>query len=98
MWPAILLLIAFLIFAIILITLFLIPLIIVAINIVILYFLFLRIYTEIKKYGRGNLYLVSAVATVILLFLIKNFLPLWQITTAALLTFVIAHLYLLFKK
>ena len=98
MWPIILALIAFIIFAIILTTLFLMPLIVVGTNTVILYFLFLRIYTEIKKHKRGEIYLLSGAAAAFILFITGNFLPLLRITTAALLAFVIAHAYLLWEK
>jgi hypothetical protein len=96
--PTILILIAFLIFAFVLGYLFLMPLIVVGTNIIILYFLFLRIYTEITKYNRGNTYAYSAVAAALILFITKNFIPVWWITTWALMTFIIVHVYILFKK
>ncbi len=98
LWPSILILIAFLIFAFILGFLFLIPLVVVGANIVVLYFLFLRIYTEIRKHKRGEIYLLSGTAAVFILVLTGNFLPLWWITTAVLLAFVVAHLYVLWEK
>jgi len=98
MWPFILALIAFIIFAIILTTLFLMPLINVGTNIIILYFLFLRVYTEVTKHKRGEVYLLSGAAAALGLVLIGNFLPVWWITTASLLAFVIAHAYLAWEK
>ena len=98
MWPIILALIAFIIFGIILIVLFLKPVIVVGANIVILYFLFLRIYTEITKYKRAEVYALSTLASAIFLLLVGNFLPLWWITTLALLAFVITHVYIMFEK
>jgi len=77
---------------------FLKPLIVVGANAIVLYFLFLRIYTEIKKYKRGDLYLICGAASILLLVIFGNFLPLWMITTAGLLTLAIVHVYLLFEK
>jgi hypothetical protein len=96
--PSILILIAFIIFAIILGFLFLIPLIAVGVNLAILYFLFLRIYTEITKYSRAQHYALSFAASALLLVIFKNFLPLWWITTASLLAFFITHIYILWEK
>lgn len=96
--PTILILIAFLIFAFVLGYLFLMPLVVVGTNIIILYFLFLRIYTEITKYNRGNTYAYSAVAAALILVITKNFIPVWWITTWALITFIIAQVYILLKK
>jgi len=98
MWPTLLILAVFIVVASILGFMFLIPLIVVGGNLIILYFLFLRVYTEITKYKRGELYLLSGAAAIFLLLIVRNFLPLWWITTAALLTFVLAHGYLMFTK
>lgn len=98
LWPSILILAAFIVFAFILGFLFLMPLIVVGANIIILYFLFLRIYTEITKYKRGDIYAYSAVAAALILLLTKNFMPVWWITTWTLMTFVIVHVYILLKK
>jgi hypothetical protein len=98
LWPSILILAAFIVFAFILGFLFLMPLVVVGVNIIILYFLFLRIYTEITKHKRMEIYAYSVVAAAVILLLTKNFLPVWWVTTLALLTFVIAHVYLLLKK
>ena len=89
---------AFIIFGIILGWLFLMPLIAVATNIIILYFLFLRIYTEITKYKRNEHYALSFAAAALILLIVKNFLPLWWITTCTLLAFIITHVYILFEK
>lgn len=98
LWPSILIFIAFIIFAAIMGALFLVPLLTVAINTIILYFLFLKIYTEITKHGRAEIYAFSFVAAALILVILKNFLPLWWITTASILAFVLTHLYLLFEK
>jgi len=95
---SILALIAFIIFAIILGVLFLMPMVTVGANIIILYFLFLRIYTEIIKYKRAEHYALSFAAAMLILLITKNFLPLWWITTASLLAFIITHIYILFEK
>ncbi len=96
--PSLLILAAFIIFGLVLAFLFLMPLIVVGINIIILYFLFLRIYTEITKYKRGNIYAYSAVAAALILVITKNFIPVWWITTWTLMTFIIVHVYILFQK
>jgi hypothetical protein len=98
MWPTILILAVFIVFALILGFMFLIPLIVVGGNLVILYFLFLRVYTEITKYKRGELYVLSGAAAIFLLLIIGNFLPLWWITTASLLAFAIAQVYSILIK
>src|SRR5574341_1741826 len=95
LWPSILILAAFILFGVILGTLFLIPLIIVISNIIILYFIFLRVHTEITKYKRGDIYAYSTIAAVLIMVIFGNFLPTWRITTAALLAFVIAHIYIM---
>lgn len=89
---------AFIIFGIILGWLFLMPLVVVGANIIILYFLFLRIYTEITKYKRAEHYALSFAAAMLILLITKNFLPVWWITTASLLAFVITHVYIQFEK
>jgi hypothetical protein len=96
--PTLLILAAFILFAVILSVLFLKPLIVVGANIIILYFLFLRIHTEITKYKRGDIYAYSAVTAALILVLTKNFIPVWWITTWTFLTFIIVHAYILFKK
>ena len=98
LWPSILALIAFIIFVLILGTLFIPLILVVGANAVILYFIFLRIYTEITKYKRGDIYALSGAGAVFLLLITGNFLPTWWITTWALLTFIIAHLYINIKK
>ncbi len=98
LWPSILALLAFIIFGIILSALFLKPLVVVGANIIILYFLFLRIRTEIIKYNRGQIYALSAAGAVFIILITKNFLPVWWITTVALLAFVITHVYITFEK
>ena len=98
LWPSILALIAFIIFGIIMGFLFLLPLISVAANIIILYFLWLRIYTEITKYKRGEIYLLSGAASILILLLLGNFFPLWWFTTVAFLAFIITHIYLIFEN
>jgi len=95
---SILALVVFIIFGIILGFLFLMPLVVVGANIIILYFLFLRIYTEITKYKRAEHYALSFVAAMMILLIAKNFIPLWWITTATLLAFFITHIYILFEK
>jgi len=98
MWPSILLVIGFIVVLGVMGILFLMPLIEVAINGILLYFLFLRMYTEITKYKRGEDYLISGVAAALILAITKNFLPLWWLTTGILLMFVIAQLYRSLRK
>ncbi|MEM3154111.1 MAG: hypothetical protein QW165_00905 [Candidatus Woesearchaeota archaeon] len=98
LWPSILALVGFILFAVILITLFLVPLIVVGANIIILYFFFLRIYTEITKYKRGDIYAYSFIAAALIVVIFKNFLPLWWITTVTILAFIIAQIYIMMKK
>ncbi|HLF54579.1 MAG TPA: hypothetical protein VI612_02570 [Candidatus Nanoarchaeia archaeon] len=98
MWMSIFAIIVFIIFAMIMSFVFLMPLIKVAANAVILYFIWLRVYTEIKKYKRTELYVMSALASALILLLTGNFLPLWWITTMAILAMIIARLYLLWEK
>jgi hypothetical protein len=89
---------AFIIFTVILAWMFLLPAISVGANAIILYFLFLRIYTEITKYKRAEHYALSFAAAALILVIVKNFLPLWWITTCTLLAFIITHTYIMFEK
>ena len=98
LWPSILILAAFILFGVILGILFVMPFIVVGSNIIILYCVFLRVYTEITKYKRGDIYAYSAAAAVLIMVIFKNFLPTWWITTASLLAFVIAHIYISIEK
>ncbi|MBW3016105.1 hypothetical protein KY309_00660 [Candidatus Woesearchaeota archaeon] len=98
MLPAIIALLAFIIFIIIMAVLFLKPLVVVLANTIILYVLFIRTYTEITKYGRAKTYTISAIIALLIVYLAGNFLPLWWITTAALLMFVLARIYIIYKK
>jgi len=98
LWPSIIILIMFLIFGITMGFLFLVPLVTVAVNTVILYFLFLRIYTQITKYGKAEIYAFSFAAAALILIIIKNFLPLWWITTAAILAELLANAYRMFER
>ncbi|VVB81051.1 Uncharacterised protein [uncultured archaeon] len=98
MLPAIIALIAFIIFVVILTVLFLKPLVVVLANTIILYLLFLRVYTEITKYKRAKIYTTTAIIALLIVYLLGNFLPLWWITTAGMLMFVMTHLYIMYKK
>ncbi len=98
MWLSIFAIIVFIIFVMIMSFVFLMPLIKVAANAAILYFIWLRVYTEIKKYKRTEVYVMSAVAASLILLITGNFLPLWWITTMAILAMIIARLYLLWEK
>ncbi len=98
MWMSIFAIIVFIIFAMIMSFVFLMPLIKVAANAVILYFIWLRVYTEIKKYKRMEVYIMSALASALILLITGNFLPLWWITTMAIFAMIIARLYLLWEK
>ena len=98
MWPFIVVIAVFLIFLMIVGVLFLKPLIVVGSNLIVLYFLSLRIHTEITKYDRGDIYVYSAIASLLVILIVGNFLPLWWVTTAAFLSFVFTHLYILTKK
>ncbi len=96
--PSIIIILAFIVFATIMGYLFVMPLVAVAANTIILYFFFLRIYTEITKYRRAEQYAYGFVAAILLLLITKNFLPVWWITTATILAFVITHVYITLKK
>lgn len=97
LWIDFLFLLLFAIFALILISLFLWTAIEVTINFVILYFLFLRVRTEIIKHKRGEIYLMAVVAAAIILLFAGNILPVWKITTLAIVTFILVQLYQLVK-
>jgi len=98
MWPGLIALLGFLIFVGIIISLFLVPLIVVGVNVAILYCLFLCIHKEVRKYKRGELYLKAGLLAAIAILIFGNFLPLWWITTLALLSFFIVHVYLFLKN
>jgi|GEM_PF-2661655 len=98
MLPAILALVAVIIFVIIMSVLFLKPLVTVLANTIILYLLFLRVYTEIKKYKRAKIYITCAALSLLTVYLAGNFTPLWWITTAGILMFVLAHIYVMYKE
>jgi len=78
--------------------LFFIPFVTVGANAIILYFLFLRIYTEIKKYKREYEYLMGFLAACFIILLTGNFLPFWSITTAVFLSFIFVHVYIILDK
>lgn len=98
MLPAILALIAVIVFVIIMSVLFLKPLFLVLANTIILYLLFLRVYTEITKYERANIYAACGAISLFAIYLTGNFLPIWWITTAGLLAFILAHVYVMYKE
>lgn len=98
LWPNTAILILFLVFIGVLGMLFLAPLIEAAVNAIILYFLGLRFHTELIKYDRGQHYLIAGILSALFISLVGNFLPLWWITTVALLAFVLVHLYLTLTK
>lgn len=81
---------------IILISLFFVPAIIVALNLVILYLLFLRISTEIRKYKRGEYFAIGAVAGMIFILLVP--MPFWHITSWAIAMYIIATLWRLIER
>ena len=98
MWPGIVALVMFLLFLIFLGTVFLQDVLRTTANVVVLYFLALRIWTEIKKYCRGEIYALCAAASLLVVALVGNFLPFWFITTAALLMFALVQLFVLMEK
>lgn len=98
MWPSIIAFLGFLIFVFILIYLSLFPLIEVAINMVILYFIFLRIYTEIAKHGKKDLYVMTILGGVLLAIIIGEIGLLWRLTVAAISTIIISQIYYLLKR
>jgi len=97
MWPFILVLLMVLIVFGILGFLFLIPIIEAAANGIILYLLFLRVRTELKKI-KPDAYAIGLLAAVLLLLLFGNFLPLWWITSAALIGYILTQAYLALEK
>ena len=88
----------FLVFMGILSALFLIPLVSVTVNLAIIYFLFLRARADFLKYKRTELYIVAGVASILVLLIVGNLLPLWIFTTWFILTVIFVHVYLLLSK
>ncbi|MBI4146147.1 hypothetical protein HY489_02300 [Candidatus Woesearchaeota archaeon] len=86
-------LLIFVVFATMLAALFLWPAIEVIVNIGILYLVFLRVSAQIRKYKREQEYAIAFVASLIVLLLAGNLLPLWKITTLSLFTILFAELY-----
>ncbi|RJP56763.1 MAG: hypothetical protein C4541_11575 [Candidatus Auribacter fodinae] len=91
-------LILFLTLAVVLLAVFLIPLVTVAINLTILYFIFLHLRAEFTKRKRQESYLIGLVAALLLVVLIGNLLPVWKITTVAILTLLLGKLYIAATK
>lgn len=90
-------LIVAIVFICIMAALFLVPLIEVTVNGIVLYLLFIRIYTEMTKYKRADLYVKCALVAGILMLLFGNYIPTWRITTWIFTTFALAHAYLAVK-
>ena len=93
MYISIVAFIIFLIFSLLMGFVFLVPMIVVFVNALILYCLTLRISTDINKSKQGELYLISGVAAALMLLIFGNFLPLWRVTSIAILTYIIARIY-----
>lgn len=95
----ILVVITILLFALIVFLWFIQDIIAVIINGLILYILFLRISAGVVKYkNRRKLYLVSGLLSVLIVIFLGNPLPLWRITSAGLMSFVLVQAYLFLKK
>lgn len=74
--------------------LFLVPIISVAVNGFLLYLIFLRARTDILKRNRGEIYAWSAAAGFFITVLLYKIIPLWMITTWAVITIALVYLYL----
>ena len=98
MLPSIIAFIVVLIFFIYIAFLFLKDIVVALVNVGILYILGIRIYTEIKKYHRGEIYAYCGVISVILALFFGTLWPLWRITSAVILAFLLVHLVVWSKK
>lgn len=95
MLPSILMLLAFVVFAVIIGAVFLVPLIAVAVNMVLLYFVFLKASADVTKRKRAKVYLVCTAVSAILIYIFGNFLPLWRVTTTVLLALVMTQFFII---
>ncbi len=84
----------FVLLALILLKLFLLTFLEVGINLVILYFIFLHLRAEFLKRKRAEVYLIGLLGGLIVLLLLGNLIPLWKITTLAILSLLFGKLYL----
>lgn len=98
MWPSIIALLGFLVFVFVLIYLFLFPLIEVAINMTIIYFIFLRIYTEITKHDKMDVYALTILAGILIALLTGSIGILWRVTVASIFAIALAQIYHLLKR
>ncbi len=98
MLPQLFLMIGFLIAFFFFLFLFIEDIIAVVLNGIIIYLIGLRAYVEIAKYKHFEQYFFSVIAALFIVWLAGNFLPLWRITTAIILTFVIAQIIRVLKK
>ena len=94
LWPSLLFLGLFALFAFILLYLFLFTAIEVGINLAILYFIFLHVRAEITKRRRAEAYLIGMLGGLIVLLLLGNLIPLWKVTTLAIVTLLFGKSYL----
>jgi len=74
--------------------LFLVPIIGVIVNGFLLYLIFLRARTDILKRNRGEIYAWGCAAGFFITVLLYKIIPLWMITTWAVITIALVYLYL----
>lgn len=88
----------FVLFAVILMRLFLFAFLDVGINLAILYFIFLHLRAEFVKRKRAEVYLIGMLGGLIVLLLLGNVIPLWKLTTLAILSLLFGKLYLALSR
>lgn len=98
MWPAIIAFLVVAVFLVYLASLFLVPVAVAFVNVAILYILGLRIYTEIRKYGRGRIYAYCGAIAVVVVALFGTLPVLWRVTSAVILAFLLVHILILVEK
>ena len=100
MWPSIIALALFLVFLVLVVALFLKNIIVVIINAAIIYFISLKILADIKKRDMLKDYLIGLAGGIVVLFFIKNLVPLWWPTQIIIYSLVIVKTgkYFLEKK
>ncbi|MBI4016169.1 MAG: hypothetical protein HY363_00575 [Candidatus Aenigmarchaeota archaeon] len=98
MFPQLLLMIGFLMAFFFFLFLFIGDIIAVVLNGVIIYLIGLRAYVEITKYKRFEQYFFALLGALFIVWLAGNLLPLWRITTAIILMFVIAQITKMIRK
>jgi hypothetical protein len=84
MWIGIIALLVFIFFGFVVFALFVVDVVFIVINLLIIYLLFYYVRSELKR--KIDLYILCALLALSVLLIVGNFLPLWSITTAFLIT------------